>query len=72
MKEDISKLEQALHIKEAELVNLKNAAVELEQKSEDVKRSCSSEVVCDSSTFFAFIFPGFRYARVHFHSALSN
>ncbi|VDK82623.1 unnamed protein product [Litomosoides sigmodontis] len=44
MREDISKLEQTLHIKEAELVNLKNAAIELEQKSEDIKRSCSSEV----------------------------
>ncbi|VDO37697.1 unnamed protein product [Brugia timori] len=44
IKEDIDKLEQALHAKEAELVNLKNTAVELEQKSEDVRRSCSSEV----------------------------
>uniref|UniRef100_A0A0R3RZU7 TPR_MLP1_2 domain-containing protein n=1 Tax=Elaeophora elaphi TaxID=1147741 RepID=A0A0R3RZU7_9BILA len=44
MKEDISKLEQALHAKEAELVNLKNTTVGLEQKSEDVRRSCSSEV----------------------------
>ncbi|VDK82968.1 unnamed protein product [Onchocerca ochengi] len=44
MKEDINRLEQALHTKEAELVNLKNCAVELEQKSEEVRRSCSAEV----------------------------
>ncbi|EJW86401.1 viral A-type inclusion protein repeat containing protein, partial [Wuchereria bancrofti] len=44
MKVDIEKLEQSLHVKEAELVNLKNTAVEVEQKSEDVRRSCSSEV----------------------------
>ncbi|EJD73977.1 viral A-type inclusion protein repeat containing protein [Loa loa] len=44
MKEDISKLEQALRVKDAEVVNLKNTAVGLEQKSEDVRRSCSSEV----------------------------
>lgn len=50
MKEEVSKLEQALHVKETELMNLKNAALECEQKSEDVKRSCLSEVVCDLST----------------------
>ncbi|MCP9263944.1 Viral A-type inclusion protein repeat containing protein [Dirofilaria immitis] len=44
LKEEINKLEQALHVKETEFVNLKNTAIELEQKSEDVKRSCSSEV----------------------------
>ncbi|KAL3995620.1 hypothetical protein ACH3XW_26595 [Acanthocheilonema viteae] len=44
MKEDISKLEQALHVRETELMNLKNTTVELEQKSEDIRRSCSSEV----------------------------
>lgn len=55
MKEDINRLEQALHTKEAELVNLKNCAVELEQKSEEVRRSCSAEVVCDLLILFVFI-----------------
>uniref|UniRef100_A0A915Q1E2 Nucleoprotein TPR/MLP1 domain-containing protein n=1 Tax=Setaria digitata TaxID=48799 RepID=A0A915Q1E2_9BILA len=44
MKEEISKLEQMLQNKEAEVVNLKNNTAELEQKCEDIKRSCSSEV----------------------------
>lgn len=54
MKEEISKLEQTIHVKETEIVNLKNIAVEQGQKSEDIRRGCLSEVVCNSLIFFFF------------------